>query len=638
MIKISSRIRRFSALLVSRPGHLVLILAASLMATDSMATYFRTKLGPNRLEGVVDVELAYGLIWRAQNRDSRIIGFGNGGDRLDNANMDDGNLNYDQGELVSNMVRATGELTLQWGRFGGFIRGYTFYDYENEQRDRDRTRLTKEAKDQVGSGTELLDAYLSVRFEVREMPLQFRIGEQVVSWGESRFFPADGVNVANPLDIALFQQPTSTPRDLRKPVGMLWGFLQPTPFFAIEGYYQYDWDKTVLPATGTYFGTSDPIFPGGRFSQAGPFSDQGTNVDAAFGLPPGTVGFVPNWFQIPRASDERPSDQGQFGINLQLLLPELNDTKFSLYYANYHSKLPSVGAIGPPVEAYEAYSGQGIAARTAELIQQGVVPANAEAAGVSLQFNEWLNATRIFAHYPENIKMLGFSFNTTSLRTGTAYFGEISHHFDAPILISPNQLIDELLPGSTEGDFLDLFPPVDLNSTNLEALANKRVEFTKELDKSFLTVGATQLLGPRLGAAQMALTAELSWMRVWDFPRQSELLIAGPGLSAAQFGPRNAFGDKDSWGYRLAGNLTYNNVFGAVTLRPRVLFTQDVSGNSPAGAGPFRDGKKSFTVGLRGEYVQSLLGSISYTTFWGAGKWNSLNDRDFVKFSIRYDF
>ena len=72
------------------------------------------------------------------------------------------------------------------------------------------------------------------------MPLQFRLGKQVVNWGESRFFPTSGINVANPVDLPRFQQPTALPRDLSLPVGMLWGSLQINPFIAIEGYYQYE--------------------------------------------------------------------------------------------------------------------------------------------------------------------------------------------------------------------------------------------------------------------------------------------------------------------------------------------------------------------------------------------------------------
>ncbi len=624
------------------PGRLrctfLLMLVTGLIAAEGFAFDFRTKLGPNRLEGLVDLELAYGVRWRVQDRDSALIGLGNGGDRADNANMDDGNLNYDEGEPVSNMVRTTGELTLKWGNLGAFMRGYAFYDYENEENNRARTDLTEEAKDQVGSDIELLDAYLSARFEVRDMPLQFRLGDQIVDRGESRFFPNDGVNFANPLNVALFQQPTSTPRDLRRPVGMLWGSVQPNPFFAIEGYYQYDWKKTVLPATGTYLSTSDPLFPGGRFFQAGPFSDQGTNLDAVFGLPSGTLGFDRDWFQVPRTGGDRPSDQGQLGFNLQVLIPKLNDTKFGLHFANYHSKVPSLSGFGPSLKGIEAYSVQGIAARAAELIQQGVAPEAAGAASAVLGFNEWLNDARYFTYYPDDIQMFGFSFNTTSLRTGTAFFGEVAHHIDAPIPVHPSQLLNKVLPDSKRGGFFDLFPPIDLDKVDPQTLANKRIDFIKELDKTFLAVGATQLFGPRFGASQTALTAEVGWLHVWDFPTRRQLLIPGPGLAVTQLSPKSAFADEDSWGYRLAGNLTYNNVFGAVNLRPRVIFTHDVNGVSPVGQGPFREDVKSLTVGLGGEYVQSLRADLSYTTFWGVEEWNLVNDRDFINFSIRYDF
>jgi hypothetical protein len=622
---------------------ITLMLATSLITTQGLALDFRTPpLGPNRLEGLVDLELAYGIRWRMQDRDPKLISLGNGGTGP-NSNIDDGNLNYDKGDPVSNMLRATGELTLQWGSLGAYLRGYAFYDYENEERSRARTPLSSVAEDQVGSDIELQEAYLSTRFDVSGMPLQFRLGDQVVNWGESRFFPADGVNVINPLNVPLAQQPTSQPGDLRRPVGMLWGSLQPTPIFAIEGYYQYDWDKTVLPATGTFLSADDIVSPGGRIVQTGPFNNLGTNVDAVYGLPPGTVGFVPNWFQIPRSTQsDRPSNQGQFGLNAQWLIPQMNDTKITLQFANYHSKVPLVALINPPLENYLAYTRKAIAAQAANLIRQGAAPANAAAAAFSTQLNQFLNATRYTTEYPENIPMLGLSVNTTLLTTGTALFGEISQHFDVPMQVALNQVFNQLLPNSTPTSAGAIVAPVDLSTISPAELAanfaNKQGNYIKELDKTFLAVGATQLFGPRFGASQTALTTEIGWLHIWDFPSKNELLMAGPGLVITEITPKSAFADADSWGYRLAGNLTYNNVFGAVTLSPRVVFTHDVDGVSPPGVGPFREGNKTFTVGLGGEYIQSVRADISYTTLWGDDRWNLLNDRDYLNFSIRYSF
>jgi hypothetical protein len=530
-------------------------------------------------------------------------------------------------------------LTLKWGNIGAFIRGYGFYDFENQGRDRARTELGKKAMDQVGSHMDILDAYLSAQFEVNAMPMQLRLGQQIVNWGESRFFPLDGVNVANPLNLPLAQQPTGQSEDLRLPVGMLWASLQLNPLMAIEGYYQYEWTETVLPAAGTFLSSVDPATPDGFYFEAGSFSDQGTDVDATFGLPPGAVGFDPYFMQAFRSSDIRPSDQGQFGFSLQFLLPTLNDSKFVLLFANYHSKLPFVSGVAPATDDYLAYSLQGIAAKALEFTAQGVDPQTASLAATSVQLSQFLNGARYRLDYPENIRMVGFSFNTTSLRTGTAFFGEIGHHFDAPVPIAANQVLDQAIPNSTPAM---PFPPVDLRQISAAEItanyAQHEVDLIDNFDKTFLSLGATQLFGPRLGATQTALTAEVGWLHIWNFPDQNERLYSAPGLSITQTSPHSAFADGDSWGYRLAGALVYSNVFGGLTLSPRFGFSHDVSGNSPSGTGSLQEEKKSFTVGVGGHYLQGSRADISYTTFWGAGEWNMTNDRDFINVSLRYYF
>ena len=599
------------------------------------------------LEGLLNVELAYGLRMRTQDADPQLVSIANGGKRSNSGNFDDGTLNYDQGDLTSNMLRTTGELTLRWGNFGAFLRGYAFYDYENEENNRARTDLTEEGKEQVGSDAQLLDANISARFTVRDVPLILRLGDQVVNWGESRFFPTSGVNVANPVDIPLFQQPTSTLRDLRRPVGMLWGVAHLTPLLIFEAYYQYDWDKTVLPADGTFLSTNDGLSPGGRFIQVtGTAGEFGTDLSERFGIPAATLeavgirAFDPNFLQITQRIDaDRASDSGQFGVTLQSIVPQLHDTKFALHFANYHSKVPFFGAITPSVAAYKAYSQQAISALTDTLIGEGVDAAKAVPAAVETQFSRFQSEGSYFLQYPENIKMLGLSLSTTSDRTGTAYFGEIGYHFDAPLSPHAGDLMNEVLPGASRDNPL---APVDLQTVSEEELtadyANKRFDPIIERDKTFALAGATQFFGPRLGSAQSALNIELAWLHIWDMPSRSNLLLTEPGLIVAQFSPRSAFATANSWGYRLGGTLVYPNVFGGITLRPRVLWSHDVDGNSPVGAGPFRHGRKVFTLGLRGEYIKRLRVDLAYTTFWGAGEWNMLNDRDNINLSIRYAF
>ncbi|MEH6586292.1 MAG: DUF1302 domain-containing protein [Halioglobus sp.] len=625
-----------------------LVLASLLVSMGAAALDFRE---PNTgVEVVLDVEAAYGLRLRTEDTDPELVSPAHGGSRLEygrSGNLDDGTLNYDKGELVSNMFRATGELTLSWRNFGLFMRGYAFYDYENEERDRERTELGSEALNQVGSDAQILDAYLSARFKAGEVPIHLRLGDQVVNWGESRFFPGNGVDVANPLNVPLALQPTSTLRDLRTPVGMLWGAAHLTPLIIVEAYYQYDWESSTLPAVGTYFSTNDAIPPDGTFIQAEGFGNQfGTDLTALYGLPAETleaVGidpFDPEFYQVTtRGADDNASDSGQFGVTIQSIVPQLNDSKFALHFARYHASFPSFSLITPPVSSYAEYSVQAIEKLERDLRAEGVGPVKRSTVASLTQLSKVLKDVTYFANYPEDIDMLGFSFNTTTLRTGTAFFAEIAHHFDAPVALHSGDLLSVILPNSSRDDPL---PPIDLRETSLQEIeddyANKRIDAFAELDKTFSLAGATQLFGPRLGAAQTLLNIEFAWLHIWDAPDRDELYMAAPGLAVTDFKPDSIFATDNSWGYRIGGGLSYNNVFGGVNLKPRLIWSHDVDGISPVGAGPFLEGRKALTLGLQAEYLTRLKIDMAYTEYSGAGQANLINDRDNLSLSVRYDF
>ena len=629
----------------TRPLTAALALGFACLAATSHALVFHE---PNTgIEGLVDVELAYGARVRTDDTDPNLVSIAHGGKRANSGNYDDGTLNYDQGDLVANMFRTTGELTLRWGNFGAFFRGYAFYDYENMENDRQRTDLTAEGEEQVGSGAELLDANVTARISVGDIPLIVRVGDQVVNWGESRFFAISGLNVANSVDIPRVQQPTGSARDLRRPTGMVWAAAHLTPLLILEAYYQYEWRKTVLPATGTYFSTNDGASPGGRSIQTTGIASQfGTNLSALYGIPAETLeavgipAFDPDYLQLNRRiGADRPSDQGQFGITLQSIVPQLNESKVALHFANYHSKIPAFGFINPSLEVYRGYTTEAIQELTGALVNEGVDASMAIPAATATQLDKFQADLQYFLQYPEDIKLLGFSMNSNSPRTGTAYFAEIGHHFDAPLPVHSGDLFDQSLPGSTRDDPL---PPIDLAQISEQELASdysgKRIDAVLERDKTFSLLGATQFLGPRLGAAASLLNLEIAWLHIWDMPSKSDLFFSSPGQVLTDFSPRSAFATADSWGYRFAFSLAYPNVFGGITLRPRVLFSHDVDGNSPAGVGPFLEGRKNFSLGIQAEYIKRLRTDLSFTTFWGAGKWNLINDRDNINLSIRYSF
>jgi hypothetical protein len=102
--------------------------------------------------------------------------------------------------------------------------------------------------------------------------------------------------------------------------------------------------------------------------------------------------------------------------------------------------------------------------------------------------------------------------------------------------------------------------------------------------------------------------------------------------------PPEAFADDFSWGYRLLGALTYNNALGAWTMRPRIAWSHDPQGNTPGPGGSFIDGRMAITAGLAFNYLNAWEIDISYTDFFGAGRYNLINDRDFIGGFIRFSF
>jgi hypothetical protein len=89
--------------------------------------------------------------------------------------------------------------------------------------------------------------------------------------------------------------------------------------------------------------------------------------------------------------------------------------------------------------------------------------------------------------------------------------------------------------------------------------------------------------------------------------------------------------------------LTYNGVFGGLTLRPRLRWTHDVDGVTPAPGGAFIEDRKTLTAGVDLQYTQRWTASLSYFMDFGgiqiAGvPVNPREDRDFVRFNVTFHY
>ncbi|HHL32034.1 MAG TPA: DUF1302 family protein, partial [Oceanospirillales bacterium] len=158
-----------------------------------------------------DTTVSYGIGIRAQKRDNDLVGKANLNPfvgaldlqgRIDapgrwSINSDNGNLNYDQWDKISNAIKYTTEFGFSYKSFGGFFRGTSFYDFTNDGKE----GLSDTAKEFVGHRTRLLDAYVYKDFDIGSHAASVRLGRQVVSWGESTFIQ-QGINVINPIDVS----------------------------------------------------------------------------------------------------------------------------------------------------------------------------------------------------------------------------------------------------------------------------------------------------------------------------------------------------------------------------------------------------------------------------------------------------
>jgi hypothetical protein len=315
---------------------------------------------------------------------------------------------------------------------------------------------------------------------------------------------------------------------------------------------------------------------------------------------------------------------------LQAIVPRWNATKISVHFVNYHSRLPLINGFTADAATIAATSQDEVDDWADELVSEyGLTPEEAQTAAEALTINDYANAAGYRAVYPEDLKMLGFGFNTALVRTGTLVAAEVSHHFDWPLQIFLGEVVSATLS------------PIQFTGTSGQSPlgtfgAHDTVPGFIERDRTQFSLGLTQLFGPQLGAARSALGFDLAWIHIHDMPRVDDLPLNAPAVVPPL--KRDRFPDEDSWGYRLSGKLTYLNALGAINVEPFVVFTHDVNGTTPAPAGPFIEGRKSLTLGVGFEYVKTVTASLSYTRLFGAGRYNPSNDRDFVRFSTAYWF
>jgi hypothetical protein len=195
-------------------------------------------------------------------------------------------------------------------------------------------QFTRDTRRVHGRDIEMLDAFVFGSAYLGDVKTSVRAGRHAILWGESLFYGSNGIAGAQaPVDvIKLVSVPNSLFKETIRPVGQVSGQLQLSKAVSLAGYYQYDWEKSRLPAVGSYFSTVDILDVGGERLLVGPPLVPGGGPAAFF-----------------RGNDQPARNSGQGGLALRL---HTADADYGVYAVRWHSKTPVVyvrpGAIAPP--------------------------------------------------------------------------------------------------------------------------------------------------------------------------------------------------------------------------------------------------------------------------------------------------
>lgn len=312
--------------------------AVALMGAGA-ANAFTFESESGAVRGSFDSTISFGVGVRAQGAscDSKVGTFFGGASAptgtsagcLDGAYgaNDQGNLNYKQGQTFTQYLKGSHELLLK------LPDDYKFMARVNWVRDFASTHtsgyisgiqnaaagmggstasLTPDARRELEFKARVLDLWVSKEFDLNGERARIRVGNQVISWGESLFLPG-GINQTNAMDIMRLSQPGTQLKEVMLPAPIASFATGLGNGFNIEGYVQSNWNRNYMPPVGSYWSVAMVGNGAGSFT-----------------------GGVPG-FAVP--TGKTPRNSGQYGLALRYQ-PTGTQANFGFYTMRYHDKNP----------------------------------------------------------------------------------------------------------------------------------------------------------------------------------------------------------------------------------------------------------------------------------------------------------
>ncbi len=393
------------------------LLLTTILPTANATELYKDSNWAVRWDNTLKASMAY----RVESQDEDLID-------AEHINSDDGDRNFNRG-ITSARLDLLSELDILYRNFGVRASAAGWLDamyLRNNDNDSPATfnglgpnnEFTDETEELHGKKIELMDAFAFGRFHIGEMPASIRLGRHTLIWGETLFMATNGIaNGMAPTDLQkLLSVPSTQAKEILMPVNQVSGQLQILPGLSVEGFAKFEWRRSRIPASGSYFSDHDMLDAGGERILLGPNPGPALFRADDMGAGDSTSAFGDTEF-------------GAFGTALRFRIPNV-DVDWGLYYHKYDDPTPQI----------YLYPG----------------------ANVNLAIGK-VGEYRLI--YPKNIQMIGASFGT---QIGPANVsGEVGGRIDTPLVSTPQTV----LPGmAADNDDNPLYAVGNTLHANLSAV------------------------------------------------------------------------------------------------------------------------------------------------------------------------
>lgn len=552
----------------------------------------------------VKSKISYGQGRRMEGRSPDFISIGNGGTREDSL-RDDGDLNYNEGDVYTEVVKGVHRFEMDFKRIG-FVAEYSWWkDYSLKEKEVPHGNVTNmnlpgHALDLSGATlrSEASGGVWGERHLILRLPRggsSLYLGDRVFDVGTMMLFRSP-LNDISPLDAAVIRRPGSSLFDPYLPEGRIpvrsVSFESKGDEYALSAAFLAKWEPYNIDHCGTFFSTSDFVAPGcGAVSLISEIPDSehyDTDLPINIGSP---------WLPIvvPRGKDVKP-DAHEYFVKLSKMLGE--SVEASAYYARLNGRLPIMGV-------WKSESGDSYASGGTDM--------------------------RYAFEYPEEIDHFGVSGSLK--RQNIKVEAEIVYSKDMPVAIYTGDVLSGAVyaPGAVyeegedhENSFYD-----DMDAAAPGAFVSGYKRFN-------IVQGALSVSGKlSAGSFEISPRVEVAGVSVINYQSKGSYLF-GNGevsdddqvsgdLSTDGFMTRNSYGVRSV----LPINVKFTDV-SSLTLY--AAYRDDVKGFSPGPNSLITEGVREFSAGLiyrggpRGSLVIGMEGAARPVS-----KFDPSHDRDHVK-------